>query len=228
MHAKAGLGGSVAKRTLRCPGWRTFLLPDGPLDPSSPPSVYAEEGSRLHDIIAGLAGVPPEQRDECDEPKVVEALAAYDARWPWAGREQTLIEQQVRLPIEGAFGTADAVIVYRERLVVCDWKFGDGVPVEALDNDQLLFYAAGVLATFSSSRRPILELAIMQPGRGGLGVWLVSDARVDAWLEDYQAALGQTHLERGDWCRWCPVDVAGICPAPTDTEILGGLLTQEN
>lgn len=224
MHAANGLGGSVAKRTLNCPGWRALV----PKDYADVPSEYAQEGTRLHDIIARLAGVWPADREPCDEPKVIEALAAYDARWPWAYREQTLVEQQVALPIEGAFGTADAVVVYPERLVVCDWKFGDGVPVEALDNDQLLFYAAGVLATWPELRRPTLELAIMQPGRGGLKLWLVSDARVDAWLEDYTAALEQTHLERGDWCRWCPVDAAGRCPAPTPMESLGELLTQGN
>lgn len=222
MHAANGLGGSVAKRTLNCPGWRA-LVPDGLV---GVPSEYAQEGSRLHDIIARLAGVRPEDREPCDEPKVVEALAAYDARWPWVAREMTMVEQQVALPIEGAFGTADAVVVYPSLLVVCDWKFGDGVPVEAEGNDQLLFYAAGVLHTWPGLRRPTLELAIMQPGRGGLKFWRVSNARVDAWLEDYTAALGRDYLERGDWCRWCPVEP--VCPAPTLMESLGELLTAGN
>jgi hypothetical protein len=220
-HASKGLGGSVAKRTLNCPGWRHFDVP------AQPSSAYADEGTRLHELIAPLAMQGPLERASVAESLMAVALAAADARWPWPGREQTLVEQEVHLPVEGAFGTADLVIVYADRLVVCDWKFGAGVLVEATDNDQLMFYAAAVLHTFPELRRPLVELAIVQPAREPvLRLALTTPELLDAWLARYQAALAQDYVERGDWCRWCPVAAAGTCPAPTQTEILGQLLTQ--
>lgn len=219
-HASNGLGGSVAKRTLNCPGWRHFDVPE------QPSSEYADEGTRLHELIAPLAMRGPLERDSAEE-LITVALAAADARWPWDRREQTLVEQQVALPVEGAFGTADLVIVSDDRLVVCDWKFGSGVSVDAVDNDQLQFYGVAVLHTFPELSRPLVELAIIQPARAPvLRTTLTTPRALGRWLARYQTALGLRYLERGDWCRWCPVDAAERCPAPTLTESLGLLLTQ--
>jgi hypothetical protein len=219
-HASNGLGGSVAKRTLHCPGWRHFDVP------AQPSSVYADEGSRLHEIIAPLVAVPVWARRAPVESLVSVALAASDERWPREAREQTLVEQSVHLPVPGAFGTADLIIAYPERLVVADWKFGAGVQVEAEGNDQLLYYAAAVLHTFPDLRRPLVEMAIIQPAREPvLRMSLTTPELLDYWLRRYLKALGQNHLERGDWCRWCPVDAAGKCTAPTPMETLGQMLT---
>ena len=47
-HAKHGLGGSSAARTIACPGWRQ-LADELPEEYRNRTSVYAEEGTRLHE-----------------------------------------------------------------------------------------------------------------------------------------------------------------------------------
>lgn len=59
-----------------------------------------------------------------------------------------------RLPIgqwtgeTGAHGTADAVIVAGEELIVADLKFGMGVEISAVENKQLMLYALAALDKF--------------------------------------------------------------------------------
>jgi len=175
----------------------------------------------LHESIARWADVPPDLRSPCDEPKVKAALEVADKQWPWDARQETLVEREVILPVPGAFGTADLLIVLEDRLVVADWKFGARVRVEVEGNDQLLYYAAASMHTYPRLRRPTVELAIIQ---GDLSACTVPVEAVDIWLVRYRQALARNTFERGDWCRWCPVGDAGQCPAPLDTEILGSLL----
>ena len=66
-----------------------------------------------------------------------------------AGENLLLIEQRVDISpfvgVEDQFGTADAIILIDEELIVIDAKFGYR-PVEVAENPQLLLYALGALA----------------------------------------------------------------------------------
>lgn len=59
-------------------------------------------------------------------------------------------------------GTADAVIVGSEKIIVCDLKTGRwGVDVQ--DNPQLKIYALGALEMFGTEEHKIVETVIVQP-----------------------------------------------------------------
>ena len=112
----------------------------------------------------------------------------------------------------GGFGTSDCVMIGGDRIVVCDYKNGAGVPVEAEANSQMMLYALGALATF----RPIYgdtiteaHLIIVQPHAGGVKEWAVSVETLEQWGRDFVAPQAQTALAGtkpacpGDWCRFC-------------------------
>jgi hypothetical protein len=122
--------------------------------------------------------------------------------------------------IPGAYGTADVIGRRGRTAVIIDWKFGDGVPVHAEGNPQLLFYAAAAARTpglewvFKGAEK--LELVIVQPPH--VRRWVTD---MDA-LENFELNLVRAvrlserpdaPLEVGSHCRWCPAKP--ICPKMT-------------
>lgn len=168
------VGGSTAARRMGCP--RSLHLER--LVPKTPSSVYAREGTALHEMMARILSqdVAPETLlpftfhspakgsepawsftvdDDLWTEKGAPALAAFDEFV--AGVENAtgepfefVVEQRVAFPgIEGAYGTSDIVGRCADEVFVIDWKFGSGA-VEAEGNPQLMFYAVGALAGWSA------------------------------------------------------------------------------
>lgn len=115
----------------------------------------------------------------------------------------------------GGFGTSDAVLIGGDTIVVCDYKNGSGVPVEAEQNPQMLLYAYGALRTFG----PIfgdtitkVRLVIVQPHAGGVKTWETTRAELEAWAHEVVApaaalaAEGKGEFCAGEWCDhyFCP------------------------
>lgn len=221
-HAKRGLGGSVAARTINCPGWRFLPQPD---EGERTSSEYADEGTMLHeavrlclatdqdaDQLLGWAYSRQELTEEHIKERLAPSLAAFDAEI--ALDAELWLEQSVELPIPGAFGTADVVALEKDRLVILDWKFGVGIPVRAEFNDQLQFYAVGVLQQHPDLPEDFpVDLAVVQ--NGALSKWRTSVAALRLWLASYRIALEQDHLKLGKWCKFCPA--AASCPLMQDT-----------
>lgn len=162
------VGGSTAARRIGCP--RSYALEQKvPKDETG--SVYAQEGTALHEIMA----IALEQdRDPLD--MLPFTYTARDGSWSftvdhdlWMDKGEPalrafdkfvvkqeqrlgepmrfLIETRVEFPgIPGAFGTTDITARCGNEIFVLDWKFGRGI-VPAEENKQLLFYAAGALNT---------------------------------------------------------------------------------
>jgi len=99
-----------------------------------------------------------------------------------------MVEQWVDLSPwlgEGEGGTSDAFIidVRRKKLIVFDWKWGAGVPVDPKWNDQGILYTLGVWHTFAreifekrgiGSNEVEVDIIIEQPrAPGGGGIWTV-------------------------------------------------------
>lgn len=110
------------------------------------------------------------------------------------------------------FGTADCIMIGGGRIVICDYKNGAGVPVEAEANSQMMLYALGALASF----RPIYgdtiteaRLVIVQPHAGGVKEWDVSVEKLVQWGTEFVVPRARIALEGtepacpGDWCRFC-------------------------
>ena len=170
------VGGSTAARRIGCQ--RSYSLEQYVIQNSAENldkgSVYAMEGSALHDLVAIAlehdreptemlpftytdAKTGEEFTVDLDlwEDKGEPALKAFD-KFVVEQEERLgepmkfLIETSVQFPgIEGAFGTSDIIARCGNEIYVLDWKFGRGV-VPAEENKQLMFYACGALNTARS------------------------------------------------------------------------------
>lgn len=158
MAAHAKLSPSGAHRWMRCPG--SVVLEEEYPDTSS---AFAAEGTCAHDLAASVLMdpkfvIPVGETKTVDgfPVKVTQDMADYvmdycKLVWEYAAGKKLLVEQSV--PIghltgeEEATGTSDAIIVDydNEAIVVVDLKYGMGVKVDAVDNEQMQMYALGAL-----------------------------------------------------------------------------------
>jgi hypothetical protein len=256
------VGGSTAGRLLACPGsfQATQALPPS----TDAPSAFAEEGTAMHAVMDHLMRTRQDffndtQRRNYDgavqamvgkktfhdriltqahvDDMILPAMAALTELEDLygGGFRVAAVEMRVRFPgVPGAFGTADLLLVSDTHAIVCDWKFGQGVPVSALyvDDDngdllnpQLMYYLAGAIN--SAHRlfvRRKLVIAVIQPRTSEpLTHTEVTRKDVKFFREDLeravQAAVDRNPpLAKGEHCRWCPAKIA--CPLWT-TPILG-------
>jgi hypothetical protein len=194
------VGGSTAARRIGCPA-SYKLEQQVPRDDRG--SVYAQEGTTLHELMAMALrdGVEPTDLlpytfthpsgwsftvdralwDDKGEP----ALAAFDAFVARTEDEigsdmRMLVERRVQFPgIRGAFGTSDIIGRCGDELFVMDWKFGHGA-VSPVDNKQLQFYAAGALNTEADWVGDVdpttpVTLVIIQPANALIGTDIVQE-----------------------------------------------------
>jgi len=224
------VGGSTAKRVINCPG--SVALVDKM--PPKPSSSYADEGTLLHDTIADVLmhdKSPSEYlgrtyeaitltQDLIDR-KLAVALAALDEVDP-KGEMAYAVESRVGFGdlLPDVFGSTDLLGRIGDRAIVLDWKFGDGVPVEAEENAQLLFYAAAAMRTpetaWAFKDASEVELIIVQPP--SIKRWLTTLARVKAFEDQLVAAVKvalkpDAPLAAGEHCRWCAAKP--VCPVMT-------------
>jgi hypothetical protein len=224
------VGGSTAKRVINCPG-SVALCQKVPPKPSS---KYADEGTLLHNVMAEMLGSDKELRHVLDmeyngikltgeliDEKVRPALDAINEIDPDAQLEFA-VEQTVSFGdlIPGVFGSCDLIGRIGDRAIILDWKFGDGVAVEAEENSQLLFYTAAAIRTpalewvFKDAKA--IECIIVQPPK--IKRWVTSFDRVRLFERELTYAVKQSAkpdapLKIGDHCRWCAAKP--ICPLMT-------------
>jgi hypothetical protein len=224
------VGGSTAKRVINCPG-SVALCQKVPPRPSS---KYADEGTLLHNVMAEMLGSDKELRHVLDmeyngikltgeliDEKVRPALDAINEIDPDAQLEFA-VEQTVSFGdlIPGVFGSCDLIGRIGDRAIILDWKFGDGVAVEAEENSQLLFYTAAAIRTpalewvFKDAKE--IECIIVQPPK--IKRWVTSFDRVRQFERELTYAVKQSAkpdapLKIGDHCRWCAAKP--ICPLMT-------------
>ncbi|NCX55647.1 MAG: DUF2800 domain-containing protein [Burkholderiaceae bacterium] len=112
-------------------------------------------------------------------------------------------------------GTADAVLVDGDHLIVCDLKTGR-VPVEAKDNKQMLTYALGAMRQFKAPERITCTMHIFQP-RVGHSKWTVTGQDLVDHGNKLKAAAELALSSDAptspspDACRYCKAKT--ICPS---------------
>ena len=127
-----------------------------------------------------------------------------------------LIEQRLDFScwVPDGFGTGDCLIVADKRLHIIDFKYGQGVLVEAEENPQMMLYALGALRLFDSLY-DISEVAmtIYQPRRDNVSTWTISVEALIDWAENTlrpRAELaynGEGEYAPGSWCQFCKAAV---------------------
>ena len=221
------VGGSTAERVINCPASVKLVAKM----PPKPSSVHADRGTLLHDAISLILEGKPEVvgmkynditlTQELYDEKIIPAIAALD-EIDVDGSLEYIVESRVGFGdlLPGVFGSADLLGRIGDRAVVLDWKFGDGVAVDAVENDQGMFYAAAAMRTpnvkwvFEGADE--IEIVIVQPPV--VRRWITTPERIKQFERDLVAAVKQSQKEdaafkSGDHCRWCAAKP--VCPQMT-------------
>ena len=220
------VGGSTAKRVVNCPGSVALVQ-------QMPPQVeseYAAEGTLLHAcmeevlVYSKLSDVvrkhnlTDEQIDKLTF--CISALDEIDPNQDMSFDQEKHVGFENVKGLEGVFGNVDLIGRVDDRVIILDWKFGDGVIVSAEENYQGLFYAAAAMSNsefawaFDGAKE--IEIIIVQPP--AMRRWVTTFERVAAFQAELQTAVTlaskpDAPLEIGDWCRWCTAKP--ICPKMT-------------
>ena len=197
-HSKI-VGGSTAKRVINCPG--SVALCNAA--PEKPSSSYADEGTLLHNTIAEYLGIGTKAfvgdqyndailtQDLIDD-KYSVALELLNEVDPEFGMDYA-VEVEVGFGdfIPDVFGSCDLLGRLDNRAIVLDWKFGNGVIVEAQENEQLMFYAAAAMRTekaqWAFKDVQEVELIIIQPPM--IKRWVTTVERIKAFEQQLLSAV---------------------------------------
>ena len=116
--------------------------------------------------------------------------------------------------VPDGFGTGDCIIISDKTMHVIDFKYGQGVLVEAEQNPQMMLYALGALRLFDSLYDiEDVAMTIYQPRRENISTWTISVADLKTWAEEElipRAKLafeGKGDFMPGPWCTFCKAAV---------------------
>lgn len=127
-----------------------------------------------------------------------------------------LIEQRLDLTcyVPDSFGTGDCLIVADHLLHVVDFKYGQGVMVEAEENPQMMLYALGALRLFEGLYDiDTVAMTVYQPRRDNVSTWTTTVEELVAWAEEtlkpkaQMAFNGEGEFTPGPWCTFCKAAV---------------------
>jgi len=226
-HSKV-VGSSTAKILMNCQGWLK-------LKNTVPPQLeneYMARGTLLHSAIeATLNGISRETvakmsykhmsmnedlLDVLDD--TVRLLDEIDPDKMMEYSTETQVSFGDAAP--GVFGTADLIAKLNGRAIMADFKFGQGVPVDAEENDQLFFATAAAMRTpatqWAFQDADEVEFIIIQPPF--IKRWTTTIDRVMLWEQTFLKALAiaqgdNAPLKKGEHCRFC--SAKPICPIMT-------------
>jgi hypothetical protein len=129
---------------------------------------------------------------------------------------QVFIETRLDLTsyVPGSFGTCDCLIVSDEKLHIIDFKYGQGVLVEAKENPQMKLYALGALDIYDGLYDfKEVAMTIFQPRRENVSTWTETVEELRRWAEEELkpkaelADAGEGEFCSGDWCLFCKAAV---------------------
>ena len=136
---------------------------------------------------------------------IKDKAAEYDTK-PFIVPEQRLDFSNI---VPEGFGTGDCIMIGGGVLMVIDFKYGQGVKVEAKMNPQMLLYAVGALNAFSMLYDiHTVTMHIFQPRIDNIDTYTVTREFLDVWANGIKsiaekAYKGEGEYNAGDWCRFC-------------------------
>lgn len=144
---------------------------------------------------------------------------------------QLLIETRLDFSeyVPEAFGTSDATIIADGLMEVIDFKYGKGVRVSAVDNEQMKIYALGAYLKHSFEYRiDRVRMTIVQPRIDNLSEFEMSVADLLKWADEelrpkaVEAFSGHGIQNPGEWCQFCKVKCGCKALAEKCTSIAQG------
>jgi len=246
MGTHALLSASGAERWLSC-------TPSARLEETFPDntSVYAEEGTAAHALaelinrynFKKFTGLTKSQfKKEWDALKQGEYYNAEMQEhvdtfcgYVWeefnsakAGTKDAIIKFEERLDfseyVPEGFGTGDVVIIADGTMTVIDFKYGQGVPVDATENKQMMLYGLGAfLDNCLLYDIQKIRMVVYQPRLDNLAEYVMTSADLLLWADTElkeKASLafdGAGEYKPGNHCRFCKAKA--VCRARAEENI---------
>ena len=194
---------------------------------------FTREGTLAHEVAEVVARekLRPETGRDGFAPDVTQEMLECAAGYRDYIQEQTksdsavvLLEQRVDFSpwVPEGFGTCDCIILQDDTMTVIDYKYGQGVPVNAEGNPQLRLYALGALNDYGIAVDvQKVEMHIYQPRINNVSADTITAVELLEWAEKtvrpiaQKAAKGKGGYCAGPHCRFCPH--AGRCRELTKT-----------
>ena len=183
------------------------------------PSPYADEGTLAHSIAESKLNNYLGYTDKsvkCEDTSMDEYTDDYVAfvaeQMRVLNNPSAFVEQRVDCSkyVPECYGTCDALIISDGVLHICDLKYGTGVKVDAVGNDQLRIYALGALEMFSCLYDiSMVRMSIFQPRLSHCDTWELPIDELLKWADEVlvpaakQAWNGEGEFKAGDHCRFC-------------------------
>ena len=241
--AHSVLSPSSAEKWLNCPGSALLEQAITEATGDNGSSAAAHEGTVAHALaaervsarlgidmsgerdtvltVAYAAGEVTGEMEECADMYAAYIGGMYDGM-KQCGAVAVSIEQRVDLSgvAPGCFGTADCILRGEDTegavVHIFDYKFGQGVRVDAELNSQLMLYAYGVLRGVADDTAVVLH--IVQPRVAhGVSHWRTTAGDIRYWVLGTARAAAAAALQdgaecrAGQWCRFCRA--RGCCKA---------------
>ncbi len=218
----APLSPSRLQRIIDCPGSFNFGR-KCEAETEETRSSYAEEGSMLHAAVECrilatqwngpelTSGQQNAVEDAMDYFRALENTLASEPGYHLMVEERVYLKEYSSNLFECS-GTCDILISTDTELHVLDWKFGQGIPVYAQDNDQLYAYAAGAAKNPEHMQKfEKILIHCIQPRLDSYDVHEISPKSLLQWINGRlipgcSEALSDTpSFHPGPkQCRWCP------------------------
>lgn len=133
-------------------------------------------------------------------------------------------ERKVKLDrwMPGQFGTLDRGVVTKKLIVISDLKWGEGVPVSPVENEQLMIYALGFwdeIARHYTEATDFLLIVDQPRAEGGGGEWRTTLDDLLEFGRKIKRVAKRTYdpdapLVPGlKQCKFCPAAKTARCPA---------------
>ena len=157
-----------------------------------------------------------DEMEECTDAYAEFVMEQYEEAKKSCKDPVLLIEQKLDFScyVPEGFGTGDCIIISDDKLHIIDFKYGQGIFVEAEHNPQMMLYALGALEIYDALY-DIKEVAmtIFQPRRENVSTWTIPIEELKAWAEEElkpKARLaydGEGEYLPGEWCTFCKAAV---------------------
>ena len=258
---------SALHRLMRCPG-SAVLCKSVPEQSSK----YAEEGTLFHSVMEYILKsklgeqvtnkwvrmyIDTYSTIALEKEAIDEMVDCVQGATQWFNLNfvnATQIIAETRLPMyysDRDYGTADVIVLFDDRLVIVDWKYGKGVDVSPNNNPQLISYAVSALKYLSSQHIDIrnfkeIETIIYQP-RIYTGETVKSykyamqelvqqskiikeavDKVYALYSKSANSKIVKENLSASDEaCKFCPAKMICKAYAKQGTELLGDLISEK-
>ena len=242
----ATLSPSKASTWAVCTASTKFIADNADRIPPEKPSKWADEGTMAHEVAESLLLQQPNKMPAKATDEMLRHGAAYVKFIKSLGGKFVAEQEAPLWYAPGDTGHVDCFVtktirgapIERIEYHVVDYKYGAGVKVSAQDNLQMAIYAAGMLFSQHSTRRPIsgdnpVSMHIFQPrcqkdeDEQAHSTWETTWGELQAFVAKHitapakqvQSGKGLKFSPGEKACRWCPAKQ--ICQARSEWLMAG-------